>query len=780
MTARRELPSLFLVLAFACLASATAVSAAPAPAPQPPARAIYRIHPTRDRGFRPLLRLGLDVAGSGPAGSLDFILTPAERDQVRALGYDPEPITLGSAVPGAALSPLLNPNLGAYHTVAEAHAEMVSYVAAHSAIALLDTLGFSVEGRPVEAVKISDNVAVQENEPEALIVGCHHARELMSVEIPLYVMRRLLDGYGSDPVLTNLVNTRQIWIVPIVNPDGHVYVENNSNGQSDNWWRKNRRPNSDGSFGVDLNRNYSYQWGYDEIGSSSTPSSEIYRGTGPFSEPEVAAIRDFIAAHAFTVSASFHSYGALVLYPWGYAPLDTPDNAIFSALGDSLALQNGYLSGNPKSGAIYTTNGEMNDWLYGDTTTKPRAYGFTFEVNTAAQGGFAPSDALIGPTCDLNWGPVLTLLRFADAPGRVVPPARPAAPTYAVVTGGRLQINWIYPSPDPANPPADHDVRRITSLTSGVDDAESGFGAWDSVLFTWSTTRYASGTHSFWSGSGNNRTSILTSKSGIDVTPAESLVTNAFWDLESDRDYWYLEGSADGGVTWTALAGNVTTNFDPFGDNQGNGVTGSSGGVFRRAAFTLGAFAGKQILVRFRVVTDPATAGEGVYIDDVTPTVFQTGITDTDTQSALNTYLVTPVPNAPTWFQVRARDAEAQIGLWGARSRFDPSVSGAISPPVPALVDRIDRNEPNPFNPDTEIGFEVGAGKPGPFRLDVFDALGRHVATLVQGWDGGEGERRTARWDGRGDAGTPAGSGVYVVTLRTVRGRLARKVSLLR
>jgi len=746
----------------------------------PTTRAIYRIRPSRDLDWKPLLRLGLDVAGSGPDGSLDFILTPAERDHARALGYDPQPIALGGTTPGGALSAMLNPNLGAYHTVAEAHAEMASYVAAHPAIALLDTIGFSVEGRPIEAVKISDNVAVQENEPEALIVGCHHARELMSVEIPLYVMRRLLDGYGSDPVLTNLVNTRQIWIVPTVNPDGHVYVENNSGGQSDSWWRKNRRHNSDGSFGVDLNRNYSYEWGYDEVGSSSTPSSEIYRGAAAFSEPEVAAIRDFMATHAFTVSASFHSYGQLVLYPWGYAPLDAPDNAIFAALGDSLALQNGYLAGNPKSGAIYTTNGEMNDWLYGDTTTKPRAYGFTFEVNTEAQGGFGPSDALIGPTCDLNWGPVLTLLRYADTPGRIVPPPRPAAPTYSVVTGGKLQVSWNYPSPDPANPAVRHDLRRIASVTTGTDDGESGFGAWDSVLFSWSTTRHASGTHSFWSGSGNNRTSILASKAAIDVVPAESLVTNAFWDLESDRDYWYLEGSPDGGVTWTPLPGNMTTNYDPFGDNQGNGVTGSSGGVFRRASFALGMFSGKQILVRFRVVTDPATAGEGVYVDDITPTLFQSGITDTDTQSASNTYLVTPVPSSPTWFQVRAHDAEAQIGLWSPRSRFDPGVSGAVSPPAPALVDRIDRNEPNPFNPETRIGFDVGAGNPGAFRLDVFDVAGRHVATLARGWDGGGGETRSARWDGTSDAGTPVASGVYVVTLQTIRGRLARKVSLLR
>src|SRR6185436_17969157 len=141
------------------------------------------------------------------------------------------------------------PNFGAYHNLAETMAEMSSYAAAHPSISVLDTIGFSLEGRPLVAIRISDQAGVNQGEPEVLIVGCHHARELMSVELPLYVMRRLLDGAASDPVLATLVAGREIWIVPIANPDGHVYVEDHSGGQSSGWWRKNRRPNSDGTFG---------------------------------------------------------------------------------------------------------------------------------------------------------------------------------------------------------------------------------------------------------------------------------------------------------------------------------------------------------------------------------------------------------------------------------------------------------------------------------------------------------------------------------------------------
>jgi Zinc carboxypeptidase/Immune inhibitor A peptidase M6 len=752
----------------------------PALAGPVPERAIYRIDLRRVADVAPLLELGVDVAGKGPGESLDVILTPAERDRVRALGFEPVRIDLGlSSVSGAAQSPLLAPNLGDYHTVAEAAAEIATYVSAHSAIARLDTIGFSLEGRAIVAVHVSDNPGVDEGEPEALVVGCHHARELMSVEIPLYLMRRLLDGYGSDPVITSLVNGRSIWILPVLNPDGHVYVEQNSGGQPGGWWRKNRRPNADGTFGVDLNRNYGYRWGWDNIGSSPIPASEVYRGTAPFSEPETAVFRDFIHEHEFTISASIHSYGELFLYAWGYAELDTPDHPVFDALGDSVAIQNGYLAGNPKSGAIYLTNGGMDDWMYGDTTARPSAFAFTFEVNTAAEGGFGPPDALIVPTCERNWGPLLTLLRYADEPRRILPPARPSAPWF-VATATGTDLRWSVTSPDPDNPPARHDVRRIASLTTGTDNAESGFGAWDTLLFSWSTARRASGLRSFWSGSGDSRVSVLTSKAAVDAASGESLAVMAWWEFEAGLDYWYAEASQDGGATWSRLPGTHTTMLNPFGKNEGNGVTGSSGGGFVRSAFAWGALGGRQLLVRFRCVTDVANAGEGLYLDDIAPVAFETGIVDTDTGSPEERFALTG-PAVVAWFQARAVDGEAQPGRWTPRVRYEPGVSAA-EPPAASIfaTDRIASNAPNPFNPRTRIRFELGRGAPGPYRIAVLDPSGRHVAVLEEGWDPGTGTERSVVWDGLDEQGRAVASGIYVVRLVSERGSTVRKLTLLR
>ncbi len=741
-------------------------------------RTLYRIPPAKSEQLLRLLREGVDVAGTGEDGSLHVFLNAAERAVAEGLGLAPQPLAPRGplAAPGTAAAP---PGLGDYHTYAETIAEMTSYVASHSSIAKLDTIGVSLEGRLILGVKISDNVGAGEAEPQILVVGCHHARELMSVELPLFLMRRLLDGYGVDPLLTSLVDSREIWIVPIVNPDGYVYVQNNSGGQSDNWWRKNRRPNGDGTFGVDLNRNYDYKWGWDEIGSSSTPSSDVYRGSGPFSEPETRAVRDFMAAHAFHISASFHSYGQLFLYPWGYAALNTPDHGVFRAFGDSVAHQNAYRAGNPKNGAIYITNGDMDDWVYGDTTLKPRLFGFTFELNTYEQGGFYPNDTLIPSTCALNYGPLLTLLRYADEPRRILLPPRDLAPGFSS-QGNATLVYWNPTAPDPANPAQRHDLRRIDSVLRATDNAESGVSDWDSLGFSWSTTRAASGTHSYWSGAGNSRESILTGRASLDVAANDSLVVNAWWDLEPFYDYWYAEASIDGGNTWAPLQGDRTTDDNPFGYNQGSGITGSGGATFVRAAFSLAPFAGKQALVRIRCLTDGATFGQGLYLDDLTPTARYAGVTITDTGNPSPQFLLDPAPSTAAQFQVRAVDGEGQSGLWSDRAPYVPGITSVETVEAARLTDRLWPNAPNPFNPRTRFRFQLAPGRPGAFRLSLFDISGRLVATILAGRDGGSGGERSVEWNARDASGRDLASGVYLLRLQTVRGFFERKITLLR
>src|SRR5262245_11483363 len=189
-------------------------------------------------------------------------------------------------------------------------------------------IGESIEGRPILAYRISDNANKNEpNEPEVLYTALHHAREPQSLMTILYFMEKLLQGYGNNPEITYLIKHRQLWFIPIVNPDGYVFNQE-TNPKGGGLWRKNRRKNSDGSFGIDINRNYSFKWSYDNIGSSPNPADETFRGTSAFSEPESSAIRDFVRSRKFLLALNYHSFRNLWIYPWSYTNQETANKQI--------------------------------------------------------------------------------------------------------------------------------------------------------------------------------------------------------------------------------------------------------------------------------------------------------------------------------------------------------------------------------------------------------------------------------------------------------------------
>jgi len=165
-------------------------------------------------------------------------------------------------------------------------------------------------------------------------------------------------------------------------------------------WRKNLRDNNDGSTGVDLNRNYGYQWGFDDNGSSPNSGSEVYRGTAAFSEPETQAVRAFCQEHEFMVALNYHTFGDLLIYPWGYSDSFTPDALSFNALGKVMTLENDYVKGTGTETVGYVVNGGSDDWMYGETGEKPRIFSMTPEVGSAGfDGGFWPIREAIIPNC---------------------------------------------------------------------------------------------------------------------------------------------------------------------------------------------------------------------------------------------------------------------------------------------------------------------------------------------------------------------------------------------
>src|SRR5215204_2398978 len=317
---------------------------------------------------------------------------------------------LALAAPSSAAAADFPSKDSGYHNYAEMVAEIQEAEADHPDIVDVFSIGKSYQGRNIWAAKVSDNVHVDENEPEVLFDGLHHDREHLTVEQTLAILRWLSDDYGRDDEITDLVDTREIWIIFNVNPDGGEY---DLTGSPYRAWRKNRQPNSGTTaVGTDLNRNYGYRWGCCG-GSSGSKSSDTSRGTKAWSAPESRVVRDFIDSRVvggrqqIKTAITFHTAGEEILWPYGYTKTDVPpdmttdDHAALVAIGKRMAASNGYT---PKqSSSLYVTDGDEIDWAYG----VHRIFMYTFEmypshaqVSTTAR--FYPPDEVIGRETNRN------------------------------------------------------------------------------------------------------------------------------------------------------------------------------------------------------------------------------------------------------------------------------------------------------------------------------------------------------------------------------------------
>jgi len=274
----------------------------------------------------------------------------------------------------------------------------------------LPAIGNSIEGRPIRVWKITGSGA--DPKPGVFYHGLQHAREWITAPTVMYLANHLITNYDSDPCLADLVNRTEFYLAPCVNPDGYEYT-----WTTYRLWRKNRRNNGDGTFGVDLNRNWAYGWGGG--GSSGTTSSETYRGTAPFSEPETTALSNFIISRPnIRAYMDYHSYSQLILWPYGNvcsAP-PPPDDARFAYLGNTMQqliedVHGEYYEPGPICLTLYQASGGSVDWAYGSQGRT----GFTIELRPAsASPGFQlPPDQIL-PNCEENLPAILFLSRWAS------------------------------------------------------------------------------------------------------------------------------------------------------------------------------------------------------------------------------------------------------------------------------------------------------------------------------------------------------------------------------
>lgn len=385
-------------------------------------KVIVRFNQPDQQTLKTFTKPGNDVAAYKPGSYLDIVIPEREFGKLVSQGYDVQIIKTESEM-AANLGNV--DDIDGYRTYDEALQELQQIADDNPDICMLMDIGdshgkvyyesnygnYANYQHDIWALKVSDNVTENEDEPAIYYFGAHHAREPLSTEMNFKIINHIIDNYGTDPEITENVNTKEIWFVPIVNPDGHEVVLN----QIDLNWRKNIRDNDgDGQVtpgawqypdGVDPNRNYGWEWGGD--GASSDPSDETYCGPEAFSEPELQAIRDLMAAEHFVAGISYHTYSELVLWPYGYANgAIAPDADAIGDLGTMMgeaipALYGGHYTPEP-SWQLYPAAGITDDWAYGMYGT----FGYTIEMATE----FIPSASQVQQITQDNLDAAMILL----------------------------------------------------------------------------------------------------------------------------------------------------------------------------------------------------------------------------------------------------------------------------------------------------------------------------------------------------------------------------------
>jgi carboxypeptidase T len=339
--------------------------------------------------------LGLDVWEVNP----DHVVLSTEEvqaERLRQIGYGVEQLELMDAYMATFATAEA---VAGYHSAESLERDLRQLAEREPEVAELREVGRSVEDRPIWALRLGERKG---SVRKLLFLGCHHAREWISVEVPYLLADHLVKGANADPV-KEWLSVGEIWIAPMVNPDGHEYCRT-----TDRLWRKNRRVNHDGSVGVDPNRNYGYMWGTLNIPTSSkVPSDDTYIGPRAFSEPETRAARDLIGRELFRGVLTYHSYSQLILYPWGHTTQPISDPAgrdrmetLAHRMRDKIRAVHDKQYRPQQSSELYPTAGDTTDWAYGIYDVPS----MTIELRPSsfAEGGFILPPDQIQPTWEEN------------------------------------------------------------------------------------------------------------------------------------------------------------------------------------------------------------------------------------------------------------------------------------------------------------------------------------------------------------------------------------------
>ncbi|MBM4158617.1 MAG: T9SS type A sorting domain-containing protein [Ignavibacteria bacterium] len=595
------------------------------------------------------------------------------------------------------------------------------------------SIGSSFEDRQMWTVRITKNPDAPTGRPEIWYNGMTHAREPLSMSNVLYFVYWLVENYNIDPIATYILENREIYWTPIINPDGYCYNQS-TNPNGGGMWRKNRKLYGS-TYGVDLNRNFgTYNfWNSTNNGSSTSPSSDTYRGPNPFSEPETQNFRDFLNSRNFKLSLDYHTYGNLLIKPWAWCdPTPTPDDAVFNEYGNDIVAVNNYSFGTPYQTVGYYVRGGDIDWVYSSDSTghSYHIFGMTPEVGTA---GFWPAQNLILPQAQscfhmnqyialvagpyvnvkssvlnktvyqsndtgnmkvvfrnkgrtdaqnikVEWIPVNT--SYINIPVQIF-----TKPSLATFVSDSVLFNFTLSGvPDNFAIPTQLRIKQDDSVIvysqniyvkvgngnlTFADSAENGPSKWTfSSGWQITGTSYHSPSNSFWTGSYPANANLrMTVVSPINVS-ATPVVLLSFWHK------YYTEAGYD--YCRVEVSNTTDTNWVQIASYAGNFQTWT----YQSFDITDYANASSNLRIRFRLTSDGSLQYTGWYVDDI----------------KLITY---------------------------------GTMTNVIEPALVPETYSLSQNYPNPFNPVTAINFTIP--KQQFVTLKVYDILGREVALLVNG-----------------------------------------------
>ncbi len=634
-----------------------------------------------------------------------FLSDQGSQEKVKSAGcYDPPqyPIPAGFHLGTMGGFYTYQQILAKLDTLAQLYPNLIS---AKQSADTLTTIG----GRTLYYVRISNNPNVTQNKPQVLYTALTHAREGAGMQQLFYYICYLLENYNTNNDIKNLVDNTEMYFIPCVNPDGYVYNES-TDPTGGGMWRKNRKNNGNGSYGIDINRNFGYEWGYDNSGSSPNGSDDTYRGAYAFSERESQIVRDFCNQHQIKITINHHTFGNDFIYPWGYiGSTYTPDSTLFRAYAQLLTKDNYFAYGTCDQTLGYITNGSADDWMYGYQVSKPKIISMTPESGEP-DDGFWPVASRIPVICSTNVSMNLMAAKLVgkyavttdispvyisqqqgffdfsierlglDSPAVFTVTVQPI--TLNIVTVGnpvafsgmtlletrKDSVSFTLNSSIHNGDKIKYLLKVDNGLYSVSDTITKVYGP-SYLIFSdncdntnnwpnttgWDVTTEASyspptsitdSPYSNYSNSNDNTISMMVPVNLVHALSAY-LSFECKWSIEPGTDYAQVQASIDNGATWTALCGKYTK---PGSSSQAIGEPLYDGfqGDWVKEQMGLDDYVGHNVLFQFSMVSDNNNTMDGFYFDDFKVYALYDSANAVPEQNLPEYFISSPMPNPAT------------------------------------------------------------------------------------------------------------------------------------